>query len=808
MDRRRIQVSVDGRTAVFGPGLPEIVVGRQAGCFIRPDGAGVGERHLVLRHSDDGWTLEALDAQRVYHEGRLVERLKVDRALRLHLGALGAGADLELKPGEDDAGRFQTADFGTVAKAARARAGRRHPIEADTTRIGRDPDSDLVVDDLLVSRRHAELLRRADGTFEVVDLDSYNGTYVNGHRVDRVVLQEHDVVMVGSHSYRLTSGWLEAEVDMGEIAFAASSLTVRLPSGQLLVDSVEFSLDARTMLGIVGPSGAGKSTLVKALAGLVVATEGDVLYDHASLYASYEALRRRIGYVPQDDIVHTELTVRRALEYAADLRFPPDVDRAERLRRVDEVMAELDLSHRGSVRIASLSGGQRKRVNVALELLTKPSLLFLDEATSGLDPHFERSLMEVCRQLADGGRTVIVVTHTMQSLRLCDRLLILARDGQMAYFGPPQLAAAYFDRVDLADVFRTLADEQETSWKERFREHEYFEQYVEREATSPERDETEQAESADLRAPSVGRGWWRQYTTLSARYAAVLTADRRNLALMLLQAPLLGLLMLAALPAHQLSPAPPSEFRLISQGSLVLLVIVLGTTWLGMSNAIREIAKELPIYRRERVAGLSRTAYVASKMTVLGVVTVVQAAVLVAIATSRQGATGDGALIGWPLGELIVVSALAGVAAMAIGLFISAVARTTDRAVTVLPIVLVLLLVLALGAVFPQIGKRPVLNQLGYLGTTQWGFAGMASTVDLNDLQAVTGVLTRVDSIKVDDPAPLFRAVHKGDRGDPRWDHDPSAWLTACAALLGLALAAAVATSLALRRDEAGRRVG
>jgi hypothetical protein len=277
---------------------------------------------------------------------------------------------------------------------------------------------------------------------------------------------------------------------------------------------------------------------------------------------------------------------------------------------------------------------------------------------------------------------------------------------------------------------------------------------------------------------------------------------------MLLQAPLLGLLMLAALPAHQLSPAPPSEFRLISQGSLVLLVIVLGTTWLGMSNAIREIAKELPIYRRERVAGLSRTAYVASKMTVLGVVTVVQAAVLVAIATSRQGATGDGALIGWPLGELIVVSALAGVAAMAIGLFISAVARTTDRAVTVLPIVLVLLLVLALGAVFPQIGKRPVLNQLGYLGTTQWGFAGMASTVDLNDLQAVTGVLTRVDSIKVDDPAPLFRAVHKGDRGDPRWDHDPSAWLTACAALLGLALAAAVATSLALRRDEAGRRVG
>jgi ABC-type multidrug transport system ATPase subunit len=804
VDRTRIQVSFDGRTAVFGPGLPEIVVGREQGCFVRPVGAGVGDRHLVLRHGEDGWTLEALEAQRVYHEGRPVERLKVDRALRLHLGMLGAGAELEVKPGEDDAGRFQTVDFASLAKAARARpaSARRHAIEHDVMRVGRDPDSDLVVEDLLVSRRHAELRKRKDGSIEVVDLESYNGTYVNGHRVERAVLQEHDVVMVGSHSYRLAGGWLEEEVDTGEIAFAASGLTVRLPGGQLLVDDIEFSLDARTMLGIVGPSGAGKSTLVKALAGLVVATEGDVLYDHSSLYANYDALRRRIGYVPQDDIVHRDLTVRRALEYAADLRFPPDVDRAERRRRVEEVMAELDLSHRATVRIGSLSGGQRKRVNVALELLAKPSLLFLDEATSGLDPHYERSLMEVCRQLADGGRTVVVVTHTMQSLRLCDRLLILARDGQMAYFGPPQLAAAYFDRDDLADVFRTLSEAPETSWSERFKEHEYYEQYVQREAAPP----ADEPEPTHLHVPHGIRGRWRQFATLSLRYAAVLAADRRNLALMLLQAPLLGLLMLAALPSHQLSPAPPSEFRLISQASLVLLVIILGTTWLGMSNAIREIAKELPIYRRERVAGLSLSAYVASKVAVLGAVTVAQSAVLVAIATSRQGTPGDGALTGWPLGELIAASALAGLAAMALGLFVSAAAGTTDRAVTVLPIVLVLLLVLSLGSIFPQIGRRPVLNQLGYVASTQWGFSGMASTVDLNDLQAVTGVLTRVDSVNVDNPAPLFRAVHQGDRGDPRWDHDPGAWLTAGGALLGLTLTLALATGLALRRDEAGRR--
>jgi len=227
-----------------------------------------------------------------------------------------------------------------------------------------------------------------------------------------------------------------------------------------------------------------------------------------------------------------------------------------------------------------------------------------------------------------------------------------------------------------------------------------------------------------------------------------------------------------------------------------------------LSNAIREISKELPIFRRERVAGLSLPAYIGSKVAVLGTVTVVQSAVLVAIATSRQGSPGDGALTGWPLGELMLVGALAGLAAMATGLFISAAAGTTDRAVTLLPIVLVFLLVLALGSVFPLIGKRPVLNQLGYVASTQWAFAGFASTVDLNDLQAVSGVLTRVESVRVDNPEPLFRAVGKGDRGDPRWDHDTGAWLTACGALLGLTLVPALAAGLALRRGDTGRRIG
>ena len=229
----------------------------------------------------------------------------------------------------------------------------------------------------------------------------------------------------------------------------------------------------------------------------------------------------------------------------------------------------------------------------------------------------------------------------------------------------------------------------------------------------------------------------------------MLAADRRNLVLVMAQAPVLGLLMLVALPGGELAPAPASQLRLISQASLVLLVIVLGVTWLGMSNAVREIAKELPIFRRERAAGPSISAYVASKATMLGAITILQSAVLVALATADQGGPVYASVLGWPLGELMIGAVLAGLAAMCIGLLISALARTSDRATTVLPVVLVFQLVLALGGVFPQIGNKPVLKQLGYVSSARWGSPRVASTTDLNNLQALTGVLTRTPSVNL-----------------------------------------------------------
>jgi ABC-type multidrug transport system ATPase subunit/pSer/pThr/pTyr-binding forkhead associated (FHA) protein len=795
-------VRVNGREAVFAGALGELTVGSGGDCEVRLASAMVRSRHLVILYDGTGWTVAAVDAvAATFRDGDPIDQIRVLAPVTLRLGDPVVGPALELAPATAEL-RDVTIDFGAHQERERREPATQPtsvPLTGDVLRIGRHPDSDIVVADVLVSRRHAEIRRIGEHRYEVVDRRSHNGTFVNGVRVEQAELEQLDVITIGHNSYRLVDSRLEEDIDTGEVAYAAIGLTVRLADGTVLLDRVGFSLDSRSMLGVIGPSGAGKSTLLGALTGFRMATEGDVRYGARSLYADYEALRRRIGYVPQDDVVHRELTVTRALEFAAGVRFPPDVGAHERKRRVGEVIEELGLSQRAGTPVGRLSGGERKRVSVGLELLTAPSLLLLDEPTSGLDPHAERSLVELFRTLADNGRTVIVATHGINDLRLYDRVLMLAPGGRLAYFGPPQMILAYFERSQIADAYQDLGEKRELDWGARFREHPYYAAYVERDTH-----EATVVEGARREARAGVRGRWHQFVTLTRRYLAVIAADRRNLALLIAQAPLLGLLLLIALPGGQLRPASSSQLQLVSQASLVLLVVVLGVSWLGMSNAVREIAKERGLYQRERAAGVSPVAYLASKAVVLALITIIQAVVLVLLATAAQHGPAHAVLLGWPVGELIVMGALAGVAAMAIGLLISALAKSSDRATTVLPIVLVFLLVLALGGVFPQIGNKPVLKQLGYIASTRWGFAGLASTADLNNLQAVTGVLTRDSSVNVQDPSALFAAFRHPYRGDPLWEHSAGAWLGDAGALIALTVLALMAAWLALVRDRPG----
>jgi ABC-type multidrug transport system ATPase subunit len=217
----------------------------------------------------------------------------------------------------------------------------------------------------------------------------------------------------------------------------------------------------------MGPSGSGKSTLLKALCGMHKPAAGEVLLDGQSLYRHRDAWRSRIGYVPQDDILHLELTVERALGYAARLRLPRTMSEQARQGAVARAIAQVGLGERARVKIAKLSGGQRKRASVALELLARPAVLFLDEPTSGQDPHLEASMMGLFRTLARGGTTVVVTTHAMASLETLDLVAIL-HAGKLAYYGPPQGLLDFFGVRAYEGVFHRLASASPGEWPNRY----------------------------------------------------------------------------------------------------------------------------------------------------------------------------------------------------------------------------------------------------------------------------------------------------------------------------------------------------
>jgi ABC-type multidrug transport system ATPase subunit len=818
MAEPRVVLAVDGREVVVTDGA---VIGRRPDADVRVDHELVSRNHAVVRLTARGWILEDLGSSNgTFAGGERVDRVEITASAAVRLGSPGAdGPLLTFRVLDGTAATPPAApQESLVAHAAerpatdttpvRAPAGgppgdlALHQARTGTVRIGRATDNDVVVDDLLVSRRHAELTFRPDGGVVLTDLGTHNGTFVNGRRVDHAVLREGDVIGVGHHLFRLTAGVLEQEIDTGEISFEVFGVSVTIPDGRTLVDDVSFALDRNTFLAVVGPSGSGKSTLLNALTGFRPATAGRVVYDGRDLYAEYDELRQRIGLVPQADVVHAELTPRRALEFAAALRFPPDVTGAQRSARVDEVLAELGLTERADVRIDQLSGGQRKRVSVAYELLTEPSLLFLDEPTSGLDPGYERSLMERLRELADGGRTVIVVTHSVASLELCDRVLFLAPGGRGAYFGPPGRVAPFFGRDGIEQVFQDLGAEPERDWAGEFRASDDHRRFVAEPMAKPP--PAPAAEPAAATRSVMRRRWFRQFTTLCRRYLAILASDRRTLALFVLQAPLLGLLMLWRLPSGELGPPPENTLRLLSSGSIVLFNLVIGATWIGMSNAAREIVKELPQFQRERAAGLSLTAYLASKVAVLGSITVLQIIVYTLIATAAQGGPPDAVLLGSGRLELAVDVGVVALGGMCMGLLISALARTTEQAMTVLPVVLIAQMVLASGAVFPDAAERLGLRQAREVVTAQWGFSAAASTADLNRIQSFNDRVRALKEVDLDQPETVIDALAQPTRGPTRWAHRTGTWILNIAVILALSLAALIAAGLVLARRDPG----
>lgn len=649
-----------------------------------------------------------------------------------------------------------------------------------TITIGRGLENEIVIKDLLASRRHVRLVPHGGG-FIVEDLDSRNGTYINGARITRGELREDDLLAVGRTRFTLKQGRLVASEDEGDVSFVANHLSFSLPDGKKLLDDVSFGLEGSSLVAVIGPSGAGKSTLLKALIGAQKATEGEVYYDGRDLYDNYEDLRHRIGVVPQDDVVHPELTVRQALRYAAELRFPDDLDREPREERVEEVIDELGLSAHADTQVARLSGGQRKRTSVALELLTRPSLLFLDEPTSGLDPGLDKRVMLTLRGLADGGRTVVVITHNVASLGVCDRVLMLAPGGKVAYFGPPEEMLPFFSASDHADVFNTVTDDPQRS-QEVFRRSALMDSHVSAPLSAP-RSPAQAQEDQAPRQQTIGR----QLSTLIRRQFRVIAADRGFVGfMMLLPIALAGLAMLVP-GSHGLhtvffdeelraNGGDPNKVVLRPESSQIMTLVVMGSVFMGLAATIRELVAERAIFLREKAVGLSPFAYIGSKTVTYGLLIALQCAIMVGLVILGKGAPDAAVALGNPILETYALSLLTGLTSVAIGLALSSFARTSEQVMPMLVIVIMGALVFS-GGLFEL--DTPVMRVLGGFFPSRWGLALGAQTADVH--QSLT--------------------VPNRDRSwDPFWLRDASKWLIGAGALFAQFVIAFVVALVSTRR--------
>jgi ABC-type multidrug transport system ATPase subunit/pSer/pThr/pTyr-binding forkhead associated (FHA) protein len=571
-------------------------------------------------------------------------------------------------------------------------------LSKDRITIGRDPSNDVCINHPVVSSRHAEIVKQ-DGKFYIVDLGSTNGTFVNGIKVKRHYLDEFDRIVIGPSELNFSGATLShapsaqvVRLDVRSVNFQVTDRTTGKP--RLLLGDISLTVKPRELIGLLGPSGAGKSTLMNALNGFVKPTGGRVLYNNVDLYQNLDSLKSTIGFVPQEDIMHKQLSVRHCLYYAAKLRLPEDLSDEEINRRVDEMLDILKIDpQRWDNPVATLSGGQRKRVSIGIELLPKPGVLFLDEPTAGLDPRTETLMMMLFRQLANQGSTIIITTHMLASFGVLDKVVVLVQ-GRLAFYGPGTKFLEYFKAEAPPDVYDDLTDNNTGAYalelKKRFSGSELYKEQV-AEPLKAVAGEVKPTAAAEGPAP-VEKGFsLHQFKVLVRRNWELKFGDRGQTALLFLQAPLVALLV--ALMASE-----PNQIQTIFMAMFAAL-------WFGCSNAVREIVDEKIIYRRERQTGLKIPSYVFSKLFVLSFIALVQCASVVGILlfVNRALSLSPGEILG-----AVGITFLVAVNGTLIGLVISSLVSTPEKALTLFPLVLIPELLLS-GLFLPVNRIQPII---------------------------------------------------------------------------------------------------
>lgn len=668
------------------------------------------------------------------------------------------------------------------------------PLNMPEITLGRLPDNTVILTHPQISGHHARLERLQDGSYRLVDLGSTNHVFVNTKRVTNHVLQLGDEIRIGPYKLTYNGRELTQQDESNGIRIDALHLTQTGTKNVVIVNDISIAIPPRKFVAVVGGSGAGKSTLLRALNGLQPAKKGAVLYNGQDYYSHLAAFSTQLGYVPQDDIVHTELTVERALYYAAKLRLPSDYTRAQIKERIEEVLADVDMKAKRDLLISRLSGGQRKRVSIALELLSNPNIFFLDEPTSGLDPGLDRKMMSLLRTLADKGRTIVLVTHATNNINSCDYVCFLCRGGRLAFFGPPEEALTYFGKNDFAEIYSALEPTDENpkipeQAEEKFQHSQAYQQYVVQPITQGPASRISAVEDtvSSVKPPKRGNPW-KQFMLLSGRYLELLKNDVGNLAILILQAPIIGLILYfmagtAVFQPTSIATCPPNSrvpltvssniydcrnyeaILTTQQGQAIytqqtgkpfinvpnaiqniiipssgidpqkiLLIMAFAAVMFGSLNGAREIVKESAIYKRERTVNLGIVPYMFSKIVVLGVFCLLQSAILVLIVNVKSPFQLSVFLP--PVVEIYITMALTSLAGLMVGLTLSAVVPNSDRAMSFVPIILIPQIVFS-GAIFAL--STPFLQVLGWFFAAHWAMAGMGSTIGLHGDKLVPG---------------------------------------------------------------------
>jgi ABC-type multidrug transport system ATPase subunit len=551
--------------------------------------------------------------------------------------------------------------------------------DGKTLIIGSDEQAEVVIASTKVDARHTQVARRGQSLL-VRDLDSSSGTFVNGREVrgqaellpgDRLRIGDLEITIPGLPPLdRHTAATIGVHGAQLAVVDAVKRVRVEGVGNRAILDQVSFQVCPGQFVGILGASGSGKSTLMKSVAGIVGLTSGTILLDGMPLSSATPTHQSLVAYLPQDVVIHEALTPAVALDYIAQLK---ELGNSETIRAglVRDVLTRVGMTERANVPIQRLSGGQRKRVALAAELLGNPQLLLLDEATSGLDPATEADMMDLFRSLADEGRTVLCITHFPGRLHLCDRLVYLMQ-GRCVFDGTPEELKTFFGVENIEDAYRKQAERTPEEWEARYRSSSI------KPSTATDMPTTIALQPTPTSSPPDFNAVAGQARILTSRYLRLQLADFRNLLLLIAQPPIISLMIASTFGSIKASFAELHA----ADTKLVAFVLVLAVLWCSGTLSVREIVRELPILRHERRFGVGTLAYLCSKMLLLGTFALIQAFLLLLLVRYFTNLTGPAS------GQLLVFASTA-LAGVSLGLLVSATAGTSERAMTILPVLLI-----------------------------------------------------------------------------------------------------------------------